>query len=148
MQVAGLNDAAGPDDAAPQVLGTLQYTAPECLLLRRPPSGPTCLDLGVLAYQMLSGPAPWRPRSPARAPCRTCSACATWRGWTKAAPSRRDRRWLERAVHPKPAKRHEALGPNCLRLAPTRRRGPFCRPAHSAQRHPVRFWQAVSLVLH
>ncbi|MEO3691779.1 bifunctional protein-serine/threonine kinase/phosphatase [Roseateles paludis] len=147
VQVAGLNDAAGPD-AAPQVLGTLQYTAPECLLGEPATERSDLFALGVLAYQMLSGRLPYGTQA---ASVRTVQDVQRLRYLSVLDEGRAIPAWidavLERAVHPTPAKRHEALSEFAFALRQPGAEALAVRPRPLAQRHPVRFWQAVSLVL-
>nr|WP_242529112.1 bifunctional protein-serine/threonine kinase/phosphatase [Ramlibacter ginsenosidimutans] len=146
VRVAGLSDDGGSQPE--QVLGTLQYTAPECFLGEPATARSDLFSLGVIAYQMLSGRLPYGARA-ARLRTRTEQARLAYTSVlddARAIPA-----WLDaalaKAVHPLPHKRQAALSEfvHDLRHPPAdwvARR----RPA-LAERHPVRFWQAISLGL-
>lgn len=143
VRVAGLADSPGANDA---LLGTLQYTAPECLLGETASERSDLFSLGVIAYQMLCGRLPYGAELPA-VRTRTDVARLSYSSVLderSAVPA-----WIDpvlaKAVHPAPGKRYEALsefvhdlrhGPS----APTRR-------VPLAERHPARLWQAVAAVL-
>jgi serine/threonine protein kinase len=146
VRVAGLSDDGGSQ--AEELLGTLQYTAPECFLGEPASERSDLFSLGVIAYQMLSGRLPYGARA-ARLRTRTEQARLAYTSvledgraipaWVDAA--------LAKAVHPLPHKRQAALSEfvHDLRHPPAdwlARR----RPA-LAERHPVRFWQAIALGL-
>jgi serine/threonine protein kinase len=141
VRVAGLNESVAQEE----VLGTLQYTAPECLLGEAASERADLYSLGVLAYQMLSGRLPYgaqftslRTRADQRR-LRYASVLDDGRalpGWLDTV--------LAKAVHPLPEKRYEALSEFVYELShppAARSRVPL------AERRPVRFWQALALVL-
>jgi serine/threonine protein phosphatase PrpC/predicted Ser/Thr protein kinase len=141
VRVAGLAESVAQEE----VLGTLQYTAPECLLGEPAGERADLYSLGVLAYQMFSGRLPYgaqftslRTRADQR---RLIYASVLDEG--RALPG-----WLDvvlaKAVHPLPEKRYEALSEFVYELShppAVRSRVPL------AERRPVRFWQALALVL-
>jgi len=141
VRVAGLAESVAQEE----VLGTLQYTAPECLLGEPAGERADLYSLGVLAYQMLSGRLPYgaqftslRTRADQK---RLIYASVLDEG--RALPG-----WLDvvlaKAVHPLPEKRYEALSEFVYELShppAVRSRVPL------AERRPVRFWQALALVL-
>ena len=141
VRVAGLAESVAQEE----VLGTLQYTAPECLLGEPAGERADFYSLGVLAYQMLSGRLPYgaqftslRTRADQK---RLIYASVLDEG--RALPG-----WLDvvlaKAVHPLPEKRYEALSEFVYELShppAVRSRVPL------AERRPVRFWQALALVL-
>jgi len=145
--VAGLTE--GTQGArADAIAGALQYTAPEYFTGAGGSTRSDLFALAVLAYQMLSRQLPYglqvpRVRSPADlkrlqyVPVRDLRPELP--AWLDSV--------LQKALHPDPAKRQEAVsefvhdlrspGPQFLRI----------RPQPLVERHPVAFWQAVSLVL-
>lgn len=146
VQVAGLaEDVPGGTQAWP---GTLQYTAPECLLGEPAGEAADLFALGALTYHLLSGRLPYGaalPRIRTRADLQRL-AYASVLDEQRPIPA-----WIDpvlrQAVHLQPHKRQEALSefvhalrhPSATWLA--RQRPPLSR------RQPVRFWQAVALVL-
>lgn len=147
VRVAGVVDGAAPG-APDEILGTVQYTAPECFLGDPPTERSDLFSLGVIAYQLLSGRLPYGAKVSA---LRTRSAqrrlaCASLLDDRRALPA-----WLDavvhKAVHPVPLQRYETLSefvhdlrrPDPARFAA--RRVPL------VERHPLRFWQAVALLL-
>jgi len=146
VRVAGLAEGAG-SGRAELVAGTLQYTAPECLLGEPGSEQADLFSLGVIAYQLLAGRL---PHGAAAASLRDRAGLARLR-YASVLDARPDLpAWLdlalERAVDPLPHKRYAALSEfvHDLRHPPAQwlaRR----RPA-LVERHPVRFWQAVALL--
>lgn len=141
VRVAGLAESVTREE----VLGALQYTAPECLLGEPAGERADLYSLGVLAYQMLSGRLPYGAQF---ASLRTRAdqgklTYASVLNDARALPA-----WLDtvlgKAVHPLPEKRYEALSEFVHELShppAARTRVPL------AERRPVRFWQALALVL-
>jgi serine/threonine protein phosphatase PrpC/predicted Ser/Thr protein kinase len=141
VRVAGLAESVTQE----QVLGTLQYTAPECLLGDPAGEQADLYSLGVLAYQMLSGRLPYGAQF---ASLRTRADQRRLRYASVLDDGRALPRWLDtvlaKAVHPLPEKRYEALSEFLYELSHPpagRTRIPL------AGRQPVRFWQALALVL-
>ena len=145
--VAGVTEAHPFSDDG-TIPGTLQYAAPEYLIGAAVGRRSDYFSLGVIAYQMLTGELPYgaavsrvRTRSQLR---RLQYRSAICRGadiphWVDRA--------LERAVHPDPGKRFEALSEFTAALR--KPSGNLVRgdSVSLAQRDPVRFWQAISAVL-
>lgn len=130
------------------IQGTLQYTAPECLM--GTPGSP-CSDLyslGVLAYEMLSGKLPY--------------GAAMGRATTKAAQQRLAYRsildenrevpvWVDeairKAVQPQAARRYGELSEFLYDL---RHPSPACNRLDKPpliRRNPVLFWKALTIIL-
>ncbi|GEO99901.1 bifunctional protein-serine/threonine kinase/phosphatase [Methylobacterium haplocladii] len=146
-KVAGVIEAEPPvaDEA---MLGTLQYTAPECFLGEAATPGSDVFSVGVIAYQLLTGRLPY--------------GAAAARAWTRASQrklryrSARDSRptlpaWvdgaLRRAVHPNPQRRYTVLSEF---LHDLRHPNPALTDTRSLpllERNPLIFWQGLSLVL-
>ena len=129
-----------------EILGTLQYTAPECFLGESSTWRSDLFSLGVLTYQMLTGKLPYGAAA-ARAWSRSdqrklrydasTAADAGIPDWINAA--------LKRAVHPDPYKRQEALSEFSENLRyPSER---ITSETPLADRNPLLFWQALSFVL-
>lgn len=147
VRVAGLVEGAAPG-AHDAVLGTLQYTAPECLLGEAPDERADLFSLGVIAYQLLTGRLPYGTRL-AAARTRAAQQRLPIASVRQARPGLPD--WLDdvlrKALHPLPARRYQAVSEfvHDLHHPPaspaTRRRPPL------AERHPVRLWQALALLL-
>ena len=145
VQVAGIADDTGGDSVPP---GTLQYMAPECLRGAPGSARSDLFSLAAITYQMLSGRLPY---DVAMARERSEAAQRRMR-YRSLAPLRPDvPAWvdeaLEKALHPEPFRRFEDADEFVHALsnpAPgfrARRRPPL------AERNPLLFWKAVSLVL-
>lgn len=148
----GSTRVAGVAEAAPElegeILGTVQYTAPEYFLGVSGSPQSDLYSLGVIAYQMLTGRLPFGPaagRARTRAlqrKLRYRSAVNEERGipiWVDGA--------LRKAVQPDPATRYDALSAFMYDL---RHPNPAFRdasPTPLLERNPVLVWQCVSLVL-
>ncbi len=143
-QVAGITEtdpSVGPGTA----LGTLQYTAPECLLGDCGTRRSDMFALGVITYQMLSGQLPYGTR-PAQCKTRGDQRKLHYRplhDGSGAIPA-----WIDdairKAVHPNPARRYEELSEFVFDLrhpSPARPNQPLI------ERHPLAFWQGLSLLL-
>ena len=146
-RVAGVLEAAPAlDDDG--ILGTAQYTAPECFLGEGGTPAGDLFALGVIAYEMLTGRLPYGSRV---AQARTRKAQRALRYAPASSEGRPLPVWvdraLERAVHPDPSRRYAALSEFTTDL---RRPNPdFTGPARVplAQRNPVLVWQALCLIL-
>ncbi|HKG77537.1 MAG TPA: bifunctional protein-serine/threonine kinase/phosphatase [Beijerinckiaceae bacterium] len=143
-KVAGGQEAQ-PALAADDVLGTLQYTAPEYFVGEFGTPRSDLFSLGVIAYQMLTGRLPYgtavaRARTRARQR-KLRYAPAAERG----VPDRIDGA-LRKAVHPDPTKRYQALSEflHDLRHPNPALQG---RRVPLYERNPLLFWQALSLLL-
>ena len=147
VRVAGFNEAA-PDWYEDEILGTVQYTAPEYFLGE---SGTDCSDLfslAVIVYQMLTGGLPYGAEV---AKTRSRAEQNRLRYLPASSLNPDVPLWMDealrKALQPDPLKRHEALSefvvdlrrPNPALALPGR------RPL--AERNPVGFWKGVSAVL-
>jgi serine/threonine protein kinase len=143
VSVAGLSeDSNSPGN---EVLGQLQYTAPECLLGEAATQGSDLFSLGVIAYQMLTGRLPYDTQAVAiktwsdlkRLKYRPLTSDAV-PGWVDLA--------IGRAVAADPAERYEELSEFLYDLrnpkaAYVQRKTPLI------ERNPLLFWQGLALVL-
>jgi serine/threonine protein phosphatase PrpC len=146
-RVAGIAENAVP---LPQdeLLGTVQYMAPEYFLGEGGDARSDLYSLGVIAYQMLSGALPYGA-DVARA--RTRAAQRQLRYVSVLADDREIPAWIDevlrKAVHPDPARRHAELSefvfdlrnPNPEYLSRTR--------SALLERNPVAFWRGLALIL-
>ena len=147
VHVAGLAENA-PPGAASDILGTVQYTAPEYFLGEAGTPRSDLFSLGVITYQMLTGRLPYGTQV---ASLRTRAALVRLRYASALDAQRPLPAWidaaLERAVHPDPLKRQEALSefvhdlrqPGPATLA--RQRTPL------TARNPLLFWRGMALLL-
>ena len=147
VAVAGVDEAQVRQTPEP-VPGTLQYTAPECLLGDPGSEQSDLFSLAVIVYQMLTGALPYGadaarisgPRDLARLRYRSALTL------NPALPDFVDAA-LKKALAPDRAKRYQAVSefihdlshPNAS-LTPSRR-------LSLSERNPVAFWQGLSLLL-
>ncbi len=146
-RVAGV-DEAGPAIGAEPVLGTLQYTAPECFAGDASSRQSDFFSLGVIAYHMLTGRLPYGTRV---AGIRTRAQQRKLRYISACNNNPHIPEWvdgvLQKATHPDPLKRYEALTEF---ITDQRKPNPdLIRSSQPplAQRNPAAFWQGVSFIL-
>ena len=145
-RVAGITEMQAPG-AADDILGTAQYTAPEYFLGEPGTAQSDMFSLGIITYQMLSGRLPYGAEV---AKTRTLSAQKNLRYESVLHADREIPGWidkvLEKAVHPNPLKRYEALSeyvydlrhPSLAFLSKTR--------PPLVERNPVAFWKGLCAV--
>jgi serine/threonine protein kinase/serine/threonine protein phosphatase PrpC len=146
-KIAGITDDAS-SNALSDILGTVQYTAPEYFLGE---GGSTCSDifsLGVITYQMLTGRLPYGSEVPK---ARTKSQQRKLRYKSALDDNRELPAWIDgtlrTAVHPDPNQRYDELSafvfdlrhPNKDYLQPS--------PTPLIERNPLLFWQGLVAVL-
>jgi serine/threonine protein phosphatase PrpC len=146
-QVAGIDEMEQPV-RSPEVLGTVQYAAPEYFLGEPGTRQSDVFSLGVIAYQMLSGRLPYGARVP-QARTRAAQRRLTYASVLDEA--REIPAWvddtLKKAVHPDPHERYAELSelvydlrhPNQAYLGRTR--------PPLLTRDPAAFWKGVSFLL-
>ncbi|KST59151.1 protein kinase [Methylobacterium sp. GXS13] len=146
-KVAGVVEG-DPRIEAAEILGTVQYTAPECFLGEPSTAGADIFAVGVIAYQMLTGRLPYVDRVPraltraAQRRLRYASARTTrplLPAWVDGA--------LRKAVHPDPARRYQALSEFIHDLRHPNPAFTETRRAALLERDPLLFWRLLSLVL-
>jgi serine/threonine protein kinase len=146
-KIAGVVEAApSPDDN--DILGTAQYTAPECLAGESGSPRSDMFSLGVITYQMLTGNLPYGSQI-ARA--RTKAQFARLRYISVLDDSREIPAWidgaLKKSVHPDPMQRYESLSEYIFDL-----RQPNANYVDSGvtplmQRNPLLFWKCATVLL-
>jgi serine/threonine protein phosphatase PrpC/predicted Ser/Thr protein kinase len=131
-----------------EILGTVQYTAPECFLGEPSTAGSDIFAVGVIAYQMLTGRLPYGDRVP-RALTRGAQRRLRYVSARSARPLLPV--WvdgaLRKAVHPNPARRYQALSEFVHDLRHPNPAFTETRRAALMERDPLMFWQLLSLVL-
>jgi serine/threonine protein kinase len=144
-RVAGI---AEDSEAGEPALGTIQYTAPECLAGHPATPASDLFSVGVIAYQMLTGRLPYGAAA-ARAVTEArgrrlhyVSLAAARAGLPPFVDAA-----LRKAVHPNPALRHDALSAFVADLRTPNPSLPGLRPAALLERDPVLFWKLVALAL-
>ena len=143
-RIAGVAEAAPALDRD-EVLGTVQYTAPECLAGAGSTAQSDLYSVGAIAYEMLTGVLPY---GAAMAQARTASRQRKVR-YRPASPPLPV--WIDgalrKAVHADPARRYAELSEFTFDL---RHPNPefVNAPAPSLiERNPLVFWQVLSAVL-
>ncbi|MGV2981496.1 protein kinase domain-containing protein [Camelimonas sp. ID_303_24] len=142
-RVAGVAEA-GPTDWD-QILGTVQYTAPEYFLGEQGDGRADIFSLGVIVYQMLTGRLPY---GAGIAKTRTRMqqarlAYAPVAGWRPEVPPWFDLA-IRKATHPNPWKRYQDVDEFIHDLRRPNPDLPGAGRQPLIQRHPARFWQGVS----
>ena len=142
--------AAGFDEMAtsverPALVGTIDYTAPECHLGERPTNRSDIYALGAISYELLTGSLPYGKgfagrRDVARLgyiPARALRDDVPV--WIDAA--------LEKAVHKRPSERFEALSSLVEDLRRPDATLEYDRPRPLLQRNPLGFWRTAAFIL-
>ena len=144
-RVAGVAEAL-PKGAGEDILGTVQYTAPEYFLGERGSTRSDLFSLGVIAYQLLTGRLPYgagiaRARTKSQMSRLTYSPVT---GRNDQVPAWVDGT-LRRAVNLDPDKRYEALSEFLHDLRNPNPR--YLRAIPLIERNPLGFWQVLSFAL-
>ena len=146
-RVAGVIEAS-PQLGGEQVLGTLQYAAPEYFVGEPPSRRSDFYSLGVIAYQMLTGKLPYGPQV-SRIKTKAHLRKLRYASAQISNPQIPD--WIDGALrkmtHPNQFKRHEAMTEF---IADLRNPNPsLTKSSHTplVEQNPVVFWQIVSLIL-
>jgi len=142
-KIAGIEEIASPL-ADPGPLGTVNYTAPEYLRGERGSNRSDIYSLGVIAYEMLTGKLPYGEQR-----SMTSTRERPYRPATRHRPDLPV--WvdgaLQRAVHPDPQKRYEALSELVHDLSHP---NPILIPSDAApllERNPLAFWRGLAILL-
>ncbi|HEY8337535.1 MAG TPA: bifunctional protein-serine/threonine kinase/phosphatase [Tardiphaga sp.] len=147
VRVAGVAELSGHRQDS-DILGTLQYSAPEYFNWEGGSPQADQFSLGVIAYQMLTGRLPYGARL-ARARGKSRQAKLRYTPATEfnaAIPVWVDRT-LQRAVSLDPAKRYEALSEFMFDLRQPNASYIDTRPVPLMARNPLLFWKGLVLVL-
>jgi serine/threonine protein phosphatase PrpC/predicted Ser/Thr protein kinase len=136
---SGLND---------DILGTLQYTAPEYFLGEAATTRSDLFSLGVITYQMLTGKLPYGAQA---AQARTRTQFGKLRYRPAAHGAREIPVWvdgtLERAVHPNPLKRYDSLSEFLYDLRKPNANYVATSASPLIERNPLLFWKSTTVVL-
>jgi serine/threonine protein kinase/serine/threonine protein phosphatase PrpC len=131
-----------------EILGTVQYTAPEYFLGEGGSSGSDIFSLGVITYQMLTGRLPYGAQA---AKARTRSQQRKLRYKSALDDQRAIPAWidgaLKKAVHPDPYQRHAELSEFVFDLRHPNKNFLQSSPTPLMQRNPLLFWQCLSGIL-
>lgn len=147
VKVTGVVEAAPPTDHN-DILGTVQYTAPEYFLGEGGTSRSDLFSLGVITYQMLTGCLPYGPQA-ARARSRSQQKKLKYKS---ALDENRDIPvWLDgalrRAVQVDPYKRYEELSEYVFDLRHPNAKYLDSSSAPLMERNPLLVWQGLSFIL-
>jgi serine/threonine protein phosphatase PrpC len=139
---------AEPSGARDDILGTLQYTAPEYFLGEAATSRSDLFSLGVITYQMLTAKLPYGARV---AQARTRAQFGKLRYRSAVLGDRGVPVWvdgtLERAVHPNPLKRYDSLSEFLFDLRQPNANYVKSAAAPLIERNPLLFWKSTTIVL-
>jgi serine/threonine protein phosphatase PrpC len=146
VRVAGVAEAA-PQDEADEILGTVQYTAPEYFLGQGGSSRSDMFSLAVICYQMLTGKLPYgtqiasirRKADVRRLKYRPANDDSNVPAWVDGA--------LRRALHPDPYKRHEDLSEFVFELRSPNPAYLDTRITPLLERSPLMFWKLTTAAL-
>ena len=137
---------AGPPGMHGDILGTLQYTAPEYFQGESGTPRADMFSLGVIAYQMLTGRLPYGSQI-ARA--QTKSQFSRLKYHSALDGNREIPAWIDgalrRAVHPEPSKRYESLSEFTFDLRHAN--ASYSAPTPLIERNPLLFWKAATAIL-
>ncbi len=146
-KVTGVAEASPATDHQ-EILGTVQYTAPEYFLGEGGSPRSDMFSLGVITYQMLTGKLPYGAEA-ARA--RTKSQIRKLRYNSALDEDREIPVWIDgalrRAVHPDPYKRYESLSEYVFDLR--RPNASYLNPSLTPliERNPLLFWKCATAIL-
>lgn len=139
---------AEPSGLQDDILGTLQYTAPEYFLGEAANSRSDLFSLGVITYQMLTGKLPYGAQA---AQARTRAEFGKLRYRPASLGERGIPVWvdgaLERAVHPNPLKRYDSLSEFLFDLRKPNSKYLTASTAPLIERNPLLFWKSTTIVL-
>jgi serine/threonine protein phosphatase PrpC/predicted Ser/Thr protein kinase len=139
---------AHPQGHHDEILGTVQYTAPEYLLGEGGSTNSDIFSLGVIAYQMLTGKLPYGTEV---AKVRTRSQLRKLKYSSALEGGREIPAWIDgvlrKAVHPDPSERYSELSEFMYDLRHPGKQ--FLAPVHKPliERNPLLFWQVLTVIL-
>ena len=130
------------------ILGTLQYTAPEYFVGEKGNRRSDFFSLGVITYQMMTGKLPYGMQV---SKIRTRKEQRKLRYISAQTGKSQIPDWidgmLKKAVHPDPYKRYESLSEFIAELRTPNKKFMSVTHIPLAERNPVAMWQILSLVL-
>jgi serine/threonine protein phosphatase PrpC len=137
-----------PLDSQNEMLGTVQYTAPEYFLGESGSPRSDMFSLGVITYQMLTGKLPYGSQV---AKARTRSQFSKLRYNSATDHNPEIPAWvdgaLRRAVHPDPYKRYESLSEYTFDLRHPNAKYLNASATPLIERNPLLFWKALAAIL-
>jgi serine/threonine protein kinase len=146
-RIAGIAEDS-PPGLDGDILGTVQYTAPEYFLGEGGSTRSDIFSLGVIAYQMLTGRLPYGAQVPK---IRTKSQQKKLRYRSVLDDNREIPAWidgaLKKAVHPDPNQRYEELSEFVFDLRHPNKNFLKTSPVPLIERDPLLFWKILSAVL-
>ena len=149
----GATRVAGVIEAVPQfdnedILGTLQYTAPEYFTGEMGSKTSDYFALGVISYQMLTGKLPYGTQV---SKVRTKAQVRKLRYINTQFDSLRIPNWIDgvlrKSVHPDPLKRYNSLSEFTVELRTPNKNFTQNDQAPLLQKNPVAFWQGIAGIL-
>jgi serine/threonine protein phosphatase PrpC len=139
---------AEPSGVRDDILGTVQYTAPEYFLGEAASPRSDLFSLGVITYQMLTGKLPYGAQA---AQARTRAQFSRLQYRPAAHGGRAIPVWvdgtLERAVHPNPAKRYDSLSEFLFDLRQPNAKYVAGAASPLIERNPLLFWKSTTIAL-
>ena len=146
-KITGVVEAT-PPAGQNDILGTVQYTAPEYFLGESGSSRSDTFSLGVISYQMLTGKLPYGSQV---AKARTKSQFGKLRYKSAADDNREILAWIDgalrKAVHPDPNKRYESLSEYTFDLRHPNPKYLNASTTPLIERNPNLFWKCTTAVL-
>src|SRR5947209_1129003 len=137
---------AGPPACDSEILGTLQYAAPEYFLGETGTPRSDLFSLGVIAYQMLTGRLPYGAQV-AKARSRSQIGRLRYRSALDGHPE--IPAWIDgalrRAVHPDPHKRYDSLSEFTFDLRHANAK--YASAPALIERNPLLFWKISTAIL-
>src|SRR5438045_7313002 len=137
-----------PSDRRDEVLGTVQYTAPEYFQGESGSPRSDMFSLGVITYQMLTGKLPYGSQV---AKARTRSQFSKLRYNSATDYNAEIPAWVDgamrRAVHPDPYKRYETLSEYTFDLRHPNPKYLNASATPLIERNPLLFWKSVAAIL-
>jgi len=147
VKVAGVAEAS-PDPTDADILGTVQYTAPEYFLGEGGSPRSDMFSLATICYQMLTGELPYGAQI-----ARIRGRSDAWK--LRYRPASHDDRavpiWIDgalrKALHPDPNKRHEDLFEFTYELRTPNPAYFATRTTPLIERNPLLFWKLTTVLL-